>query len=128
MASVVEPLLLKQCALLPHGPLSMAHERACRLPNGENNTSRMPPRRAFFFVVCRNKSEVVAAQGEAPAMFQLLFAPYYVAPGYAAKRGWSPMNEGRGFFTQEELNKQSEGGDYARQHYSRHLDAVPGNK
>ena len=38
-------------------------------------------------------------------MFQLLFAPYYVAPGYAAKRGWSPMNEGRGFFTQEELNK-----------------------
>ena len=41
-------------------------------------------------------------------MFQLLFAPYYVAPGYAAKRGWSPMNEGRGFFTQEELNKQSD--------------------
>jgi hypothetical protein len=106
----------------------MAHERACRLPNGENNTSRMPPPCLVFFVVCRNKSDAVAAQGEAPAMFQLLFAPYYVAPGYAAKRGWSPMNEGRGFFTQEELNKQSEGGDYARQHYSRHLDAVPGNK
>ena len=29
---------------------------------------------------------------------------------------------------QEELNKQSEHGEYARQHYSRHLNAVPGNK
>ena len=126
MASVVEPLLLKQCALLPHGPLSMAHERACKLPNGENNPS--PLAVPFFLSSAGIRAKRVAAQGEAPAMFQLLFAPYYVAPGYAAKRGWSPMNEGRGFFTQEELNKQSEGGDYARQHYSRHLDAVPGNK
>ena len=29
---------------------------------------------------------------------------------------------------QDELNKQSEKGSYARQHYSRHLNAVPGNK
>ena len=101
--------------------MQVAKRREERLPHA--------PSPCLFF--CRrNKSrkQPEAAQGEAPAMFQLLFAPYYVAPGYAAKRGWSPMNEGRGFFTQEELNKQSEGGDYARQHYSRHLDAVPGNK
>ena len=30
--------------------------------------------------------------------------------------------------SQEELNKQNEHGDFARQRYSRHLNAVPGNK
>jgi hypothetical protein len=33
-------------------------------------------------------------------MFSLLAAPYYVAPGYAAKRAWSVQNEARGFYSQ----------------------------